>query len=83
MKLPNSIKDKLCAALGLGLVCGLALPLESAQAKSKKDKPSDVTKKQEPSKDEPAVDGKTGSAKPNKAEEPKQAKDPCPACGRG
>ncbi len=81
MKLPISIKDKLCAALSLGLVCGLALPLEPAQAKSKKDKPSDVTKGQE-QKDKPAADDKIGS-KPNKAEEPKPTKDLCPACGRG
>ena len=84
MKLPSAIKDKLCAALGLSLVCGLALPPESVQAKNKKVKPAQAKPAQDTSGTE-ANKAKPKSADPalEAKQTPKKTEDQCPACGRG
>lgn len=92
MKLPSTIKDKLGAALGLGLVCGLALPLEPTAAKSKKVKPVQAKPAQkksgsETAKARPLESDKNANPKtveaPEAEQTPKKTEDLCPACGRG
>ncbi len=82
VKLPGSLKDKLCAALGLSLVCGIALPLEPVEAKAKKAKAAETKAEKPTAKDkskphEPELEAK------QTPQAPQPAKDPCPACGRG
>lgn len=82
MKLPASIKDKICAALGLSLVCGFALPVEPVEAKAKKTKTAQGKAEKPAAKDKSKPDEpelKARQAPPT----PQPASDPCPACGRG
>jgi len=91
VKLPSAIKDKLSAALGLSLVCGLALPLAPVQAHSKKVKPAQAKSSAKNGKDKSVGSDVEPSTKPNQSvdptleakQTPKKAQDQCPACGRG
>jgi hemolysin activation/secretion protein len=91
VKLPGSLKDKLCAALGLGLVCGLALPLEPVEAKDSKDSKDSKAKAEKKAQAKPEKPAAKDKPKPQEPElqakqtpqEPQPSKDPCPACGRG
>ncbi|MFA7336783.1 MAG: hypothetical protein WC028_08335 [Candidatus Obscuribacterales bacterium] len=87
MKLPSAIKDKLSAVLGLSLACGLALPLEQAQAKSKQVKPAQAKPSPEKGKTKSVGSDSEPSTKADPALEakqtPKKTEDQCPACGRG
>ncbi|MBP9092058.1 hypothetical protein KBI23_13610 [bacterium] len=91
MKLPPTIKDKLSAALGLSLVCGLVLPLAPVQAASKKAKPTQAKPSPAKGKTKSVGSDAETSTKPNKSADPaleakptpKKTEDQCPACGRG
>lgn len=92
VKLPGSLKDKLCAALGLGLICGLTLPLEPVEAKDSKDSKAKADKRAQAKPEKPAAKDKSKpqepeleakQAQPAPQSKPQPASDPCPACGRG
>lgn len=89
MKLPGSLKDKLCAALGLSLVCGLTLPLEPSVAKDSKARKAKAEKRAEAKPENPAAKDKSKPQEPDlEAKQapkptPQPQNDPCPACGRG
>lgn len=91
MKLSSTMKDKLSAALGLSLVCGLVLPLAPVQANSKKVKPAQAKPSPKTGKDKSVGSDVDPSTKPNQSvdpavetkQTPKKTEDKCPACGRG
>ncbi len=91
MKIPFSTQDKLRAALGLTLLCGICLPTEEVQAKTKEPGKANQSKKSASGR-ELKPDGAKFETKPAKdpvaapepsAKAPPSGKDPCPACGRG
>ena len=87
MKLPSTIKEKLSAALGLSLVCGLALPLEGS-GQAQKAKPAEKNTETESAKSKPEESGKNANPKAvdpalEAKQPPKKTEDSCPACGRG
>jgi hypothetical protein len=89
VKLPGSLKDKLCAALGLSLVCGLTLPLEPVEAKDSKDRKAKAEKSAQAKPEKPVAKDKSKAVEPEiEAKQapqptPRPTNDPCPACGRG